>query len=165
MDRQFQQAAQSEPTNGTNLTEAWFTTTHWSVVLAAGQQKSALAGEALEVLCRSYWTPMYAYLRRNGRAHTEAQDLTQEFFAWLLRHEVIAAADRERGRFRSFLLGTLRHFLSSQRERSMALKRGGGSTIMSWEEFSPEQRQRLEAVDVEALPGASDRVFYRAYGQ
>jgi RNA polymerase sigma-70 factor (ECF subfamily) len=93
-------------------TEAGFATTHWSVVLAAGQQKSALAGEALEALCRSYWAPVYAYLRRNGQAYAEAQDLTQEFFAWLLQHEVIGAADRERGRFRSFLLGTLRHFLS-----------------------------------------------------
>ena len=123
----------------------------------AGQQKSALAGEALEALCRSYWAPVYAYLRRNGQAYAEAQDLTQEFFAWLLQHEVIGAADRERGRFRSFLLGTLRHFLSRERERSMALKRGGGSIIISWEEFSPEQRQRLEPMDTAAPEDVFDR--------
>jgi len=136
---------------------AYFATTHWSVVLAAGQKKSALAGEALEALCRSYWTPVYAYLRRSGQAHAEAQDLTQEFFAWLLQHEVIGAADRERGRFRSFLLGTLRHFLSGERERSMALKRGGGSIIISWEEFTPERRQRLEPVDVATPEDVFDR--------
>ena len=147
MEQQLQQTPESEPTDGVNPTEAWFATTHWSVVLAAGQQKSALAGEALEALCRSYWKPVYAYLRRNGQAYAEAQDQTQEFFAWLLQHEVIGAADRERGRFRSFLLGTLRHFLSGERERSMALKRGGGSIIISWEEFSPDQRQRLEQMD------------------
>jgi RNA polymerase sigma factor (sigma-70 family) len=157
VDRQFQQAPQSQPTGGANPTEAWFTTTHWSVVVTAGQQKSLAAGDALEALCRSYWTPVYAYLRRNGQAHAEAEDLTQEFFAWLLQHEVIAAADQERGRFRSFLLGTLRHFLSGQRERSMALKRGGGSTIISWEEFSPEQRQRLEAVEAAAPEDVFDR--------
>ncbi len=147
MDRQFQQTPQSEPTDGVSATEAWFTTTHWNVVLAAGRQKSALAGEAMEVLCRSYWTPVYAFLRRNGKAYADAQDLTQEFFAWLLERDVISAADRERGRFRSFLLGTLRHFLSAERERSMALKRGGGSIVLSWEELSPEQRQCLEPAD------------------
>jgi RNA polymerase sigma factor (sigma-70 family) len=131
---------------------AYFATTHWSVVVAAGQKKSALAGEALEALCRSYWTPVYAYLRRKGQAHAEAQDLTQEFFAWLLHHEVIGAADRERGRFRSFLLGTLRHFLSGERERSLALKRGGGSIIISLEELTPERRQRLELMEPAATP-------------
>ena len=123
-----------------------FATTHWSVVVAAGNSTSPEVDGALETLCRSYWTPVYAYLRRNGQAHAEAQDLTQEFFAWLLHHEVIGSADRERGRFRSFLLGTLRHFLSAERERSRALKRGGGSIILSWEEFSPEQRHYLEPV-------------------
>lgn len=154
---QRQQTPQSEPTGPANATEAWFTTTHWSVVLAAGEQKSGLAGEALEALCRGYWTPVYAYLRRNGQAHAEAQDLTQEFFAWLLQHEVIGAADRERGRFRSFLLGTLRHFLSAERERSMALKRGGGAIILSWEEFSPGQRDFLEPVDDAAPEDNFDR--------
>jgi RNA polymerase sigma-70 factor (ECF subfamily) len=157
VDRQFQKAPQAEPTDGVNPTEAWFATTHWSVVLAAGQQISALAGEALEALCRSYWTPVYAYLRRNGQAYAEAQDLTQEFFAWLLQHEVIGAADRERGRFRSFLLGTLRHFLSAERERSTALKRGGDSIIMSWDEFSPEQRQRFEPMDAATPEDVFDR--------
>jgi DNA-directed RNA polymerase specialized sigma24 family protein len=147
VDQPFQQTPPSEPTSPVRPTEAWFTTTHWSVVLAAGGQTSTLAREAIETLCHSYWTPVYAYLRRNGQAHAEAQDLTQEFFAWLLHHEVIGAADRERGRFRSFLLGTLRHFLSAERERSRALKRGGGSIIVSWEDLSPAQRHYLEPVD------------------
>jgi RNA polymerase sigma factor (sigma-70 family) len=147
VDQPFQRTAPSEPTGPVKPTEAWFTTTHWSVVLAAGEQKSASAGEALEALCRSYWTPVYVYLRRHGQTYADAQDLTQAFFAWLLHHEVIGAADRERGRFRSFLLGTLRHFLSAERERSEALKRGGGSVIVSWEELSPERRHYLEPVD------------------
>ena len=157
VDQPFQQTPPSEPTSPIKPTEAWFTTTHWSVVLAAGEQKSALAGEALEVLCRSYWTPVYAYLGRKGHAHAEAQDLTQEFFAWFLHHEVIGAADRERGRFRSFLLGTLRHFLSAERERSMALKRGGGSILLSWEELSPAQRHYLEPVDAATPEDDFDR--------
>jgi RNA polymerase sigma-70 factor (ECF subfamily) len=127
------------------------------MVLAAGGKESPLAEEALEALCRSYWTPVYAYLRRHGKAYAEAQDLTQGFFAWLLQHEVIGAADRERGRFRSFLLGTLRHFLSADRERSRAIKRGGGSITLSWEEFSPEQRHCLEPVDAATPEDGFDR--------
>ena len=127
------------------------------MVLAAGGKNSPSAGGALEALCRSYWTPVYAYLRRHGKAYAEAQDLTQGFFAWLLQHEVIGAADRERGRFRSFLLGTLRHFLSADRERSTAIKRGGGSIVLSWEEFSPEQRHCLEPVDAATPEDDFDR--------
>ena len=157
VDQPFQHTPQSAPPGRGNPTQAWFTTTHWSVVLAAGQQKSEMAGEALEALCRSYWTPVYAWLRRNGQACAEAQDLTQGFFAWLLQHEVIGAADRERGRFRSFLLGVLRHFLSAERERSGALKRGGGSIILSWDELSPEQRHYLEPVDAASPEDDFDR--------
>lgn len=157
VDQPFPQTPQSEPAGLVKPTEAWFTTTHWSVVLAAGEKDSALAEEALEVLCRGYWTPVYTYLRRNGHAYAEAQDLTQGFFAWLLQREVISAADRDRGRFRSFLLGTLRNFLSEGRRRSSAIKRGGRSIILSWEEFSPEQRHYLEPVDAATPEADFDR--------
>ncbi len=152
-----QQTLPPEAAGAIKPTEAWFTTTHWSMVVAAGGQETALAGEALEALCGSYWMPVYAYLRRNGNACAEAQDLTQGFFAWLLQHNVISAADRERGRFRSFLLGTLRNFLSAERERSTALKRGGRSITLSWEELSPEQRQALEPADAASPDASFDR--------
>src|SRR2546427_5730017 len=104
----------------------WFATTHWSVVLAAGQTTSPQAEEALEKLCRAYWYPLYAYVRRQGHSPHDAQDLTQGFFARLLEKNWVGAADRQKGKFRSFLLSALNHFLGDQRDRANAVKRGGG---------------------------------------
>jgi RNA polymerase sigma-70 factor (ECF subfamily) len=92
-----------------------FVTTHWSVVLQAGAGDSPQAQEALECLCRTYWYPLYAYVRRQGHAFADAQDLTQEFFARLFERQKVRMADRERGRFRTFLLTSLKHLLSHQR--------------------------------------------------
>jgi RNA polymerase sigma-70 factor (ECF subfamily) len=103
-----------------------FTTTHWSVVLAARQPDSPQAGEALEQLCRAYWPPVYAYARRAGHSPEDAHDLTQGFFAHLIETESFSRLDPERGRFRSFLLGAFKHFLAHERDRAQALKRGGG---------------------------------------
>src|SRR2546422_622589 len=86
----------------------WFNTTHWSVVLAAGDAASPQAGEALEQLCRTYWYPLYAYVRRKGHSTEDAQDLTQEFFAQLLEDNLVQQCRRE-GKFRSFLLASLEH--------------------------------------------------------
>jgi RNA polymerase sigma factor (sigma-70 family) len=111
-----------------------FATTRWSVVLAAGGDVSATAGiparQALAVLCQAYWYPLYAYVRRRGHLPEEAQDLTQSFFVNLLDRHTLGAADPERGRFRSFLLTALKHFLANERERISAQKRGGGRTIL-----------------------------------
>ncbi len=110
---------------------AQFTTTHWSVVLAAGASGSPAADEALAELCRDYWYPLYAFVRRRGHDATEAQDLTQEFFRRLLEKNYLAAVDRKKGRFRSFLLAAVEHFLANEWRRSRALKRGGGERLIS----------------------------------
>jgi RNA polymerase sigma-70 factor (ECF subfamily) len=122
----------------------WFATTHWSVVLAAGQAASPQSTEALERLCRTYWFPLYAYVRRKGYGPEDAQDLTQEFFARFLKRNSLARADRERGRFRTFLLTSLQNFLGHEWERARAEKRGGGLTFVPWVEEGPEGRYQLE---------------------
>jgi RNA polymerase sigma factor (sigma-70 family) len=124
-----------------------FTTTHWSVVLAAGQLDAPQANEALEKLCRTYWYPLYAYARREGFCAADSQDLTQEFFARLLSKNYLGQVAPQKGRFRSFLLASLRHFLSDQRDRARAAKRGGGAEIFSLDAQDAENRYRLEPVD------------------
>src|SRR5512139_954527 len=104
--------------------------THWTIVLSAAKRGSPQAAEALEKLCRTYWYPLYAYVRRRGYGPDDAQDQTQEFFARLLAKHSIAGADRAKGRFRSFLLGALKHFLADEKERAFAQKRGGGQELI-----------------------------------
>lgn len=113
---------------------AWFATTHWSVVLAAGQNGSSDAASALEALCRAYWRPLYAYARRLGCAPQDAQDLIQGFFAQLLARNSVGQADPERGRFRNFLLKSLKYHLAHERDRGAAAKRGGGQPAISLDE-------------------------------
>lgn len=103
-----------------------FVTTQWSAVLAAGRSDTTHARSALEQLCRHYWHPLYAYVRRAGYSREEAEDLTQEFYARLLAQNTVAKADPERGRFRSFLLASLKNFLANEWEKARAQKRGGG---------------------------------------
>ncbi len=116
-----------------------FATTHWSVVLLAGQTPSPLAQEALEKLCRSYWYPLYVFIRRRGYAAPEAQDLTQAFFARLLEKKYLNAVDRTKGKFRSFLLAALEHFLANEWRRAQAQKRGGKMTFISLDDQSAER--------------------------
>ncbi len=111
----------------------WFTTTHWSVVLAARQNSSPAGGAALEQLCRTYWYPLYAYIRRQGYSPDDAQDLTQGFFARLLERNYLASVGPEKGKFRSFLLASLNHFLCDEHDRANAAKRGGGELPISLE--------------------------------
>jgi RNA polymerase sigma-70 factor (ECF subfamily) len=124
----------------------WFATTHWSVVLAAGHDSSPGAQEALEKLCSAYWYPLYAYVRRQGRSPEDAQDLTQAFFAKLLENKSLRHAQKERGRFRTFLLTSLKNFLSHEWERAQSAKRGGGSVHLSWDQTTAEERYQLEPV-------------------
>lgn len=121
-----------------------FTTTHWSVVLAAGNTSAPGAREALEKLCRAYWYPLYAFVRRQGYNPHDAQDSTQEFFGWLIEHKQLRVADEELGKFRSFLLTMLKHFLSDERKKARAQKRGGGQDILSLDAQPAEDRYRLE---------------------
>jgi RNA polymerase sigma factor (sigma-70 family) len=106
-----------------------FVTTHWSVVLTAGHRDTPRARAALETLCQTYWPPLYAYVRRRGYSPADAQDLTQEFFARLLGRNAVATVAPERGRFRSFLLASLNHFLADEWDKARAQKRGGGRVI------------------------------------
>jgi DNA-directed RNA polymerase specialized sigma24 family protein len=121
-----------------------FATTHWSVVVEAGQNNSPRAFEAMTQLCRTYWYPLYAYVRRKGYPALDAQDLTQEFFARLLARNYVTAADRQKGKFRSFLLGTFEHFLAKEWRRAHAQKRGGGQSAFSLDEMDAENRYLLE---------------------
>jgi RNA polymerase sigma-70 factor (ECF subfamily) len=124
-----------------------FATTHWSVVLAAADQEAPDAAAALERLCRTYWYPLYAYVRRRGYGPDDAQDLTQEFFARFLARKSLAGVAPQKGKFRSFLLVALRHFLSDQRDRAFAVKRGGGKEVLSLDAQQAEDRYRLEPVE------------------
>jgi len=121
-----------------------FTTTHWSVVIAAGAGASLKASEALAQLYRVYWYPLYAYVRRKGYSPDEAPDLTQEFFARMLAGNYFSTLDRRKGKFRSFLLAAMEHFLAKEWTRAHRLKRGGGQTLVSLDDDTAEQRYRLE---------------------
>ena len=136
----------SESTARPQDTGAWFVTTHWSVVLSAQGKDSAQSKAALETLCRTYWYPLYAYVRREGHTQADAEDLTQEFFARLLARNSLAQVEPQKGKFRSFLLAALRHFLSDQRDRDRAVKRGGGAEVLSLDAQEAEERYRLEPV-------------------
>ncbi len=126
---------------------AQFNTTHWSVVLAAGQTDSVETSQALQTLCRAYWYPLYCYVRRAGHTPEDAQDLTQEFFARLLEKNYFALASRERGRFRSFLLTSLRNFLTNEYHRSTRLKRRGTQPMISFDTADAENRYVVEPID------------------
>ena len=129
---------------------AEFPSTQWSVVLAAGGRRPTEARRALEDLFEAYWYPLYAYVRRRGHDFHEAQELTQEFVARLLEKHSLEVADRERGRFRSFLIASLKHFLANEWDRSRAKKRGGGALVLSLDlpldMSDAERRYSLEPV-------------------
>jgi len=115
-----------------------FTTTHWSVVLAARGADSPQAAEALESLCRAYWYPLYAYLRRRGQSPHDAEDLLQGFFVRFLELDFLGQVDRGRGRFRSFLLAALNHFLANERDKASRQKRGGRLRRVSFDSAEAE---------------------------
>jgi RNA polymerase sigma-70 factor (ECF subfamily) len=119
-------------------------TTHWSLIQVAGRTSSATARQALETLCRIYWSPVYAYIRRRGINAIEAQDLTQAFFAELLGKDYLLQATPERGRFRSFLLTACQHFLANERAKARAQKRGGGQAPLSLDFAAAENHVRAE---------------------
>ncbi len=121
-----------------------FNTTHWSVVLAAGMTESPQASAALENLCRTYWYPLYLYVRRQGNGPEEAEDLTQDFFSRLLTKNYFSRADRERGKFRTFLLGSLKNFIVNEWKRAGRLKRGGGLETFSIDAIEAEERYLAE---------------------
>lgn len=129
-----------------------FPSTRWSEVLLAGAETETQARPAMESLCRQYWYPLYSFIRRQGRTHHEAEDCTQEFLARLLESHGIAHAQRERGRFRTFLLTALRNFLINEWHRTGTAKRGGGQAALSLEFDLAERRFFREAADPALTP-------------
>jgi RNA polymerase sigma factor (sigma-70 family) len=119
-----------------------FATTHWSLVGAvqSDQASRARAREALEELCRTYWYPLYAFVRSRGYSAIDAQDLTQAFFTRIFERDGFASADRNRGRFRSYLLGAMKHFLANEWHRTKTKKRGGNVRFIQWDILHPEAR-------------------------
>lgn len=134
-----------------------FDTTHWSVVLKAAGEESAAAALALDHLCRTYWYPLYAHVRRRGHGPEDAADLTQEFFATLLRRHSLSSVARDKGRFRTFLLSSLEYFLHDQQARANATKRGGGMAPVALDALDAEQRYALEPRTEETPDKAFDR--------
>lgn len=142
----------------TESVPAAFTTTHWSVVVAAGNASSPAAAEALARLCRDYWRPLYSYVRRRGYDVHDAEDLVQAFFERAIEKNYVGAADRHRGRFRTFLLAALEHFLAKEWQKSQRLKRGGGRMLISIDETA-EDGYRAEPAD----PVTAERIYDRRW--
>src|SRR4030095_9828188 len=137
---------------------AAFTTTHWSVVLEA-QGESPAAQEALEKLCRMYWRPIFAFLRRQGLPPDEAEDITQGFFAQLLERRSLDAVRKEKGRLRSYLLGALKYFVADQQRRALAIKRGRGQRLISLDELRTEEQIDMEPTD----PVTAEMIYERRW--
>ena len=148
-----------------------FATTHWSVIAAAATgPDSPHAREALETLCRTYWYPLYAYIRQHGQTHPDAQDVTQSFFLQLLDKNWLTQVDRRKGKFRSFLLVAMNHFLANEWRRLRTEKRGGHAVLISLDEATAEERWQLEPT-TDATPETAfeqrwaaallERVLYR----
>jgi len=136
-----------------------FATTHWSVVLSAGRDSPAAARAALSALCEAYWYPLYAYVRRRGSSSDDAHDLTQAFFAQILEKGSLSAADPAKGKFRAFLLASMKNFLANDRDRVRAAKRGGGRRIFSIDGAAAERRYVAEPAD----PETPEKLFERRW--
>jgi len=153
-------SAEDDTTHPVNLPAMpIFATTRWTVVLNAGDAHSSQHDDALAQLCSTYWYPLYAFIRRQGASPHDSQDLTQEFFARLLARNWLDQADREKGKFRWFLLGALKHFLAHQRERESAAKRGGGKRHIPLDDILAEKRYQLEP-STQLTP---EKLFERAW--
>ena len=136
-----------------------FATTHWSLVLDAGRRSAPEAEAALEMLCRAYWFPLYAFARRRGYSPDDAADLTQEFFSRLIEKSFLESADPERGRFRTFLLTIFQRFLAKEFDRSQAIKRGGGLTQFPID-FEDGETRYADSLTDEQTP---ERIFERQW--
>ena len=135
------------PTTAGHTPADLFATTHWTAVLTAGRRRTLEADQALEELCRTYWYPLYAYVRRQGHSKEDAEDLTQAFFARFLQKNYLEGLSSEKGRFRAFLLASLKHFLANEYDRTRRLKRGGHVPLISLDWQSADTRYRIDPAD------------------
>ena len=143
-----------------------FAPTHWSAVLAAGRDESEAARAALAELCQTYWAPLYSFVRSRGHAAHDAQDLTQSFFAYLIEHRIYARADREKGKFRSFLLASLKNFLGHAYEREQTLKRGGAYDFLPLDEARAEAAESLFQTHFNSgHPAGEDLLFEKSWAE
>lgn len=156
------EAGKSEPVEGMEKPSIRriFATTHWSVVLEACEGDPVASRQALEALCQSYWYPIYVYVRRKGHGPEEAQDLTQEFFLQFIAKEHLRLADRNKGRFRTFLLAFLDYFLAREWTRAHRQKRGGHCQFISLDQADPEERYQLEPPAPDHSP---EQLFHRQW--
>jgi RNA polymerase sigma factor (sigma-70 family) len=145
-----------------------FASTQWSVILAAGESQAGpeIAQAALGQLCQMYWPPLYTFVRSRGYAAHDAQDLTQSFFAYLIEHKIYARADRQKGKFRSFLLASLKNLLADERDREQTLKRGGGHDLLPLDEEQVKEAESMFQTHCafEDSPN-EDRVFERTWAE
>ena len=137
----------------------YFLTTRWTVVLSAGRKSSPQSDRALAELCQTYWYPLYAFVRRQGRTKEDAEDLVQAFFARFLEKNYLEGLNSERGRFRAFLLASVKHFLANEWDKANRQKRGGGAQHLSLDWQSADERYHLDPPD----PATPDRAFDRAW--
>lgn len=135
----------------------FFQSTHWTVILAAGQKHTPESDAALEKLCATYWFPLYAYVRRRGYWREDAEDLTQAFFAAFLAKNYLDHVSAQRGRFRAFLLASLKHFLANESDKSQRQKRGGGATHLSLDWQSADTQFQVAATSEQSPDQAFDR--------
>src|SRR5713226_10041096 len=142
-----------------------FAPTHWSVILAAGRSEAdpEVARAALAQLCQTYWAPLYSYVRSRGHTVHDAQDLTQSFFAYLIEHKIYTRADRQKGKFRSFLLVSLKNFLADASDRERTLKRGSGQSFLRLHE---EQAKEAESLfQTHSTTSNEDLIFDRSWAE
>jgi RNA polymerase sigma factor (sigma-70 family) len=142
-----------------------FAPTHWSVVLAAGESQADLeiARAALAQLCKTYWAPLYGFMRRRGYSVHDAQDLTQDFFAFLIERKIYTRVDRQKGKFRSFLLAALKNFLADAYDRKQTLKRGGARDFLPLKEQQVDEAESLFQTHSDAI--GEDRIFERSWAE
>src|SRR5436309_3546172 len=142
-----------------------FPSTHWSVIVAAGRSQAdpEIAQAALAELCQTYWSPFYGFVRSRGYAVHDAQDLTQSFFAYLIERKIYARVDRQKGRFRSFLLASLKNFLADASDRERTLKRGGGQNLLPLHEEQIKEAESLFHNHRDA--STEDRLFDRSWAE
>ncbi|HEU6446861.1 MAG TPA: sigma-70 family RNA polymerase sigma factor [Verrucomicrobiae bacterium] len=152
--------ANQKPESTHDVARPVFVTTHWSLVLSARDKKSPQSAGALEKLCRVYWYPLYAYVRRSGQSKENAEDLTQAFFTRLLEKDFLNSAEQERGRFRSFLLVALKRFLANEWDKAKAQKRGGFQTHVALDTDFAERKFQSEISSGEISP---DRAFEKRW--